>query len=130
MWLNACSSRISIATGISSVATFATFISLPISIPLGAVSLAGASVSGMATALTKKYQKKLSKVMKLTDIITPALAIFERAVSKSLKDGKINEEEFSSIQMFHLKTMNELTGIDCTMEVENRSQFKKVCWKR
>ena len=26
MWLNACSSRISIATGISSVATFATFI--------------------------------------------------------------------------------------------------------
>ena len=37
-WLNACSSRISIATGISSVATFATFIGLPVSIPLGAAS--------------------------------------------------------------------------------------------
>ena len=28
-WLNACSSGISIATGISSVATFATFITIP-----------------------------------------------------------------------------------------------------
>ena len=36
MWLNACSSGISVATGISSVATSATFISLPVSIPLGA----------------------------------------------------------------------------------------------
>ena len=35
-WLNACSSGISIATGLSSVATFAIFIGLPISIPLGA----------------------------------------------------------------------------------------------
>ena len=31
-WLNACSSRISIATGISSVATFATFLGLPVEI--------------------------------------------------------------------------------------------------
>ena len=129
MWLNACSNRISIASGISSVATFATFIGLPVSIPLGAVSLAGASVS-VTTVLTKKYQKKLSKVTKLTDIITPALAVFERAVFKSLKDGKIDEEEFNSIQMFYLKTMNELTGIDHAMEAENRSQFEKVYWKR
>ena len=92
MWLNACSSGISIATGISSVATIAIFIGLPVSIPLGAVSLAQVSVGGVATVLTKKYQKKLSKVMRLTDIIMPALAIFERAVSKSLKDGKIDED--------------------------------------
>ena len=38
-WLNTCSSRISIANGISSVATFTTFIGLPVSIPLGAASL-------------------------------------------------------------------------------------------
>ena len=55
-WLNACSSGISVATGISSVATLATFIGLPVSIPLGEVSLAGASVSGMATALTKNQK--------------------------------------------------------------------------
>ena len=46
MWLNACSSRISIATGISSVATFATFVGLPVSISLGAASLTGAIASG------------------------------------------------------------------------------------
>ena len=45
------------AFGMSSVATLSTFIGLPVSIPLGAVSLAGASVSGMAMVLTKKYQK-------------------------------------------------------------------------
>ena len=33
-WLNACSSGISITTGISSVATFATFTRLPVSISL------------------------------------------------------------------------------------------------
>ena len=127
MWLTACSSGISIATGISNAATFATFNGLPVSIPLGVVSLAGASVSSVPTVLTKKYQKKLSKVMKLTDIITRAAVVFERAVSKSLKDDKIDEEEFNSIQTFHLKMMNELIGIDRGMEAENRSQFEKVC---
>ena len=70
-WLNACSSRISIATGISSVATFTTFIGLPVSILLGAASLTGAIASGIISTLTKKYQKKLNKVIKLIDIITP-----------------------------------------------------------
>ena len=54
MWLNACSSGISVATGISSVATFATFISLPVSIPLGAASLTGVIASGIISVLTKK----------------------------------------------------------------------------
>ena len=67
MWLNACSSGISIATGISSVATFATFISLPVSISLGAASLTGTIASGIISVLTKKYHKKLKKVTKLID---------------------------------------------------------------
>ena len=46
----------SIASRISSVAILSMFIGFPVSIPLGAVSLAEASVSGMATVLTKKYQ--------------------------------------------------------------------------
>ena len=37
MWLNACSSGISVATGISIVATFVTFVGLPVSAALGAV---------------------------------------------------------------------------------------------
>ena len=79
-WLNACSSRISVVTGIASVATFTTFMGLPVSILLGAASLTGTIASGIISALTKKYQKKLKNVTKLIDIITPALAVFERAV--------------------------------------------------
>ena len=40
-WLNACTRRISVATGISSVATFATFVRLPVRVVLGAASLTG-----------------------------------------------------------------------------------------
>ena len=130
MWLNARSSSLSIATGIYSVATFSTFIGLPVSIPLGAASLTGVIASGIISALTKKYQKKLSKVTKLVDIATSAIAVFETSVSKGLKNGKIDEEEFNMLQTFHLKTLNELTGIDCKMEPENRNQFEKTYWKR
>ena len=102
MWLNACLSGISIATGISSVATFATFIGLPVSIPLGTASLTGAIASGIISALTKKYQQKLKKVMKLIDIVTPALAVFERVVSGTLKNGVIDVEEINTLQTLHL----------------------------
>ena len=125
MWLNACSSRISVATGISSVATFATFIGIPASVALGAASLTGVISSGIISMLTKKYQKKLKKVTKLIDIITPALVIFERVVSKSLKDAVIDEEEFNTLQTLHLETLNELTGVDRRMEAEHRSLVEK-----
>ena len=125
MQLNASSSGISIATGISSVATFATFIGLPVSIPLGAASLTGAIASGIITALTKKYQQKRKKVTKLIDIITSALVIFERLVSGALKNGIINEEEFNTLQMLHLETLNELTGVNHRMEAEHRFLVEK-----
>ena len=47
MWLNACSSRISVATGLSSVATFVTFVGLPVSAALGAASMTGVIASGI-----------------------------------------------------------------------------------
>ena len=90
MWLNACSSGISIATRISSVATFATFIGIPVSISLGAASMTGAIASGIISVLAKKYEKKLKNVTKLIDIVTPALAVFERVISGALKDGIID----------------------------------------
>ena len=119
-WLNACSSGISVATGISSVATFATFVGLPVSISLGAASLTGAIASGVISTITKKYQKKLKKVTKLIDIITPALVI-----SGALKNGLIDEEEFNTLQTLHLETLNELTSVDRRMEAENRSLVEK-----
>ena len=129
MGLNARSSRISIATGISSMATFTTFIGLPVSISLGVASLTGAIASGIISALTKKYQKKLKKVTKLIDIITPALVIFERVVSGMLKNDIINEEEFNTLQTLHLETLNKLMGVNRTMEVEHRSLLKKTLLK-
>ena len=82
------------------MATFATFIGLPVSIPLGAASLTGVIASGIISALTKTYQQKLKKVMKLIDIVTPALVVFERVVSDALKNDVIDEEEFNMLQAF------------------------------
>ena len=124
-WLNDCSSGISVATGTSSVATFATFIGIPVSAALGVASMTGAVSSGIISVLTKKYQKKLKKVMRLIDIITPALVAFERVVSGALKSGVIDKEEFNMLQILHLETLNKLTGVDRRMEAEHRSLVVK-----
>ena len=125
MWLNACSSGINVATGISSVATFATFVGLPVSVTFGAASLTGAIASGIISTLTKKYQKKLKKVTCLIDIIMEAIVVFERVISGALKDGIIDKEEFNTLQTLLLETLNELTGVDHRMEAENRSLVEK-----
>ena len=124
-WLNACSSRLSVATGISSVATFATFVGLPVSVALGGASMTGEIASGIISMLTKKYQKKLKKVTRLTDIVTPALVVFERVISGAFRNGVIDEEEFKTLQKLHLETLNKLTGVDRRMEAENRSLVEK-----
>ena len=43
----------------------------------------------------------------------------------ALKNGVIDEEEFNTLQTLHLETLNELTGVDCRMESENRSLVEK-----
>ena len=123
--LNTCSRGLSTAFEISSTATLSTFISFPVSIPLGTVSLAGASISGVAMVLTKKYQKKLMKVMKLVDIITLALAMFEMSVSKVLNNGRVDEQEFGMLQIFHLGALNKLANVDHKMEVETKAHLHK-----
>ena len=123
--VKACSSGISIATGISSIATFTTFIGIPVSAALGAASMTGVIASGIISVLTKKCQQKLKKVACLIDIVTPALVVFERVLSGALKNGVIDEEEFNMLQTLHLETLNELTGINCRMEVEHRSLVEK-----
>ena len=124
-WLNACLSGIIIATGISTVATFATFIRLPVSMALGAASMTGVIASGIILVLAKKYQKKLKKVTRLIDIVTPALVVFERVISAALKNGIIDEEEFNTLQTIHLETLNELMGVNRRMKAENRSLVEK-----
>ena len=107
------------------MATFATFIGIPVSAALGAASMTGAIASGIILVLTKKYQQKLKKVMCLIDIIAPALVVFVRVVSGALKDSIIDEEEFNTLQTLYLETLNELTGIDRRMEAEHRSLVEK-----
>ena len=124
-WLNACSSGISVATGIVSVATFTTFIRIPVSAALGAASMTGAISGGIISLLTKKYQQKIKKVTRLIDIITPALVVFERVLSGAPKNGVIDEEEFNTLQTLHLEKLNELTGVDRRMEAEDRSLVEK-----
>ena len=123
--LNACSSGISVATGTSSVATFATFIGIPVSAALGVASMTGAVSGGIILVLTKKYQKKLKKVTRSINIITPALVAFERVVSGALKNGVISEEEFNTLQTLHLETLSKLTSVDRIMEAEHRSLVEK-----
>ena len=92
---------------------------------LGAESMTGVIASGITSVLTKKYQQKLKKVTKLIDIVTPALVVLERVVSGALKDSIINEEDFNMLQTVYLEMLNELTGVDCRMEVEHRSLVEK-----
>ena len=92
---------------------------------LGAGSLTGVIASGIISTLTKKYQKKLKKVTCLIDIVTHVTVVFDRVISGALKDGIINEEDFNTLQMLHLETLNKLTGVDRRMEAENRSLVEK-----
>ena len=61
----------------------------------------------------------------MIDIVTRATVVFDRVISGVLKDGIIDEEEFNNLQTLHLETLNELTGVNRRMEVENRSLVEK-----
>ena len=87
-------------------------------------------VSGVATVLTKKYQKKLTKVTKLVDIVTSPISVFETSLSKVLNKGEIDEGEFQVLQELHLKVINELSNVDRKMEAEIRTHLQKIYWKR
>ena len=61
----------------------------------------------------------------MIDIVTHTTVIFDRVISGALKDGIIDEEEFNTLQILNLETLNEWTGVDRRMEVENRSLVEK-----
>ena len=94
------------------------------------ISLAGVSVSDVAMTLTSKYQKKPTKVMKLVDIVTSAIAVFETSISKALNNSEIDEREFQVLQELHLKVINELANIDYKVESETRTQLQKKFVRR
>ena len=79
------------------MATFATFIGIPVSAALGAASMTGANASGIILVLTKMYQQKLKKVTCLIDIVTPALVLFERVVSSLFSSLRFPKRERSGL---------------------------------
>ena len=125
MMFNVSSSAVTIGSGISSIATSATIVGIPISVGLGGVALGGSICTGCTTALIKKYQKKLDKVMKLYDIVTSAIAVFETSISQALNDGKIDYKEFQVLSGVYYKALERLSSTDRKLETETRNQFEK-----
>ena len=123
--VNASSSSIAVASGIGSVVTGATVVGIPVSVGLVGLSLVGSIFTGFTIALIKKHQKKLQKIMRLSDIVTSAMAVFEISISESLKNNRIDENEFKMIQGLYFKALNELSEIDRKMGKETRTQFEK-----
>ena len=68
--------------------------------------------------------------MKLVDIVTSAIAVFETSISKALNNGEIDEREFQVLQELHLKVINELANIDFKVESETRTQLQKKFVRR
>ena len=125
MLANASSSSVAIVSGIGSIATGITVVGIPVSAGLAGIGLVGSVCTGFLTALIKKYQKKLQKIMKLLDTVTSAIAVFETNISESLKNNKIDENEFRMIQGIFFKALNDLSNIDRKMGKETRTQFEK-----
>ena len=59
--------------------------------------------------------------MKLYDIMTSAIAVFEMSISKALSNGKIDEEMFNVLQTLYFKTLDELSNIDHKMGAKKRN---------
>ena len=92
-WLNACSSGISIATGISSVATFATFVGLPVSMALGAASMTGAIASGIISTLTTQVQHGMGPLINM---------------QKSVFLASWDNYELYGCKILHIKTISAI----------------------
>lgn len=123
--INTGASAVTIGSGVSSIATGATLIGVPISVGLGGVALAGSICSGITNVLIKKYQNKTHKVVKLYDTVTSAIAVFKTSISRALLDGRIDYNEFQTIQGIYYKTLEKLSSTDQKMEANIRTSFEK-----
>lgn len=123
--LNASATALTVASGIGSVVTGATLIGIPASVGLGAVALSGTIFTGSVMALIKRYRSKLDKVMKLYDVATSAIAVFENSVSRALNNDDISHIEFQTLSGIYYEALDKMTKTDRKMESETRNQFEK-----
>ena len=119
------SNIVTAASGIGALATGATKLGLPVSIPLGSLAILGSFITTGSTVLSAKYDKKITKVMNLLSLTTTTLAVFERGISKALADEKIDSEEFEALQTSYYDTLDKIIQTDKKLEAEARAQFEK-----
>ena len=123
--LNAVSSTLTVGKGISAIATSASIVGIPVSAGPGGVALCCSICSGVTSAVTKKYQNKFNKVMKLITIVLSSIKVFEKGISKSLEDGEIDTKEFEILQESYLETLDKVGAVDGKMKIETRNQFER-----
>ena len=123
--LNVVSSTLTVGSGISTIAASTSVVGIPVAVGLGGVALCCLICSGVASVVTKKYQNKLNKVMKLIIIVLPSIKVFEKGISKSLEDGEIDTKEFEILQESYYETLDKIGAVDRKMETETRNQFER-----
>ena len=92
----------------------------------------GCNISGWSKrqwsdySFNSQFLKETQQVMKLVDIITSAIAVFEMSVSKALDNSEIDEREIVMLQDLHIKVINELANVDRKWNRNPESSYKKI----
>ena len=120
-------STIALVSGVSTIGTSVTVVSLSISTSLAIVSTVSTFVGACLLLTFRKYKKRLLKCYELLDKITTSLATFETLISLSLDNGTaIDAKEFHKLQTLYLQLMIYVTNIDRKMKVDTEENFQKT----
>ena len=57
--------------------------------------------------------------------MTSALAVFETNISKAFNDGRVDKQEFTTCEMFHLGVLSELASVNRKMKAKTRTHMQK-----
>lgn len=119
-------STISILMGASAVGSSFTVVGLPLGTALTGVSIILTGISSVLTVSSKKYNKKIAKIMELLDRLTTSIGKFELLISKSLTDGFIiDSNEFSKLQSMYFEVMNNIRNRDYKMKSTIEENYQK-----
>ena len=117
-------STVGVISGASTIGTAFTFVGLPISASLGAVSTVSTCVSACLLLTSRKYKEKLLQCYELLDKITSSLATFEVLISLSIDDGTvIDAKEFHKLQTLYLQLMTHVRNVDRKMKVQMEENY-------
>ena len=120
-------STVGVISGVLTIGTAFTVVSLPISVSLGVVSTVSTCVGACLLLTSRKYKKKLLQCYELLDKITSSLATFEVLISLSIDDSTvIDAKEFHKLQTLYLQLMTHVRNVDRKMKVQKEENFQKT----